>query len=272
MENRISFFQERDFGGIINATFTFIRQEIKPLGKMLLVYYLPLLVVLTALSCFIQLNGVIEVNSLFNKTVSLSAYFITQFILTLFLLSYITVYIKNPNSQITINDVLSIAKEKWHILLAVNLLYGIIIVVGFVLLIIPGIYLSILLMFMPYSLFIENRPFKDLFSRSAEVCKENWWFSFSISLVILLILMAMIGVIYAVIGGIMGVYIVHNYGYTESILKISIIVDSFGNILRVITSSIMLTAGAFLFGSLVKRNEDPELEALVKKMTQEDNA
>ncbi len=43
--NKIVFQQERDLGGILSATFEFVRQEIKPLGRILLLYAGPFILV-----------------------------------------------------------------------------------------------------------------------------------------------------------------------------------------------------------------------------------
>ncbi|MGI8825577.1 MAG: hypothetical protein ACR2JC_08020 [Chloroflexota bacterium] len=67
------------------------------------------------------------------------------------------------------------------------ILYALIVAVGFVFLIIPGIYLSIRLAFYPQGIVIERLGIFQAFARSGHLVKGTWWRVFGILIVLYLL-------------------------------------------------------------------------------------
>lgn len=79
-----------------------------------------------------------------------------------------------------------------------TLLYSLIVLLGFILLIIPGVYLSIKYGFYPYLIVDKNMGVFESFSKSGEIAKGNIWNLFVFGL--LLMLIAIVGIVALLVG------------------------------------------------------------------------
>jgi hypothetical protein len=178
---KISFSEKRDFGGILNVTFSFIRQNIKELGLILL-YIAGPFVLLEGI-----VSGIYQIETMnFEQTgyvdVFTGYYFLTIFIgmlayaiLIAVVYDYILLYINNDSAKITVEMVWN--KSKYSVLPIFLYMFVIVFVVvlGFILLIIPGIYFMVCLSLIWIIKFNENRGFGNAFNRCFELIKGNWW-------------------------------------------------------------------------------------------------
>ena len=78
--------------------------------------------------------------------------------------------------------------------IVVVLLYALAVALGFVALIIPGIYLGVRLYFGAQSVIVDDRHGADALRRSAELTKDDWWRTFG-TLIVLGILSAILGAV-----------------------------------------------------------------------------
>lgn len=193
MENfdRIEFEKERDFSSLLNATFEFLKQEFKPLMKILLVRIAPFLVLIGIFSALSLDN--LNNNLSSNPFAIFSIYYIAQMILTLFTVIYIQSltlhYIKHYNSNSTepVEEYLKKnAFSKIFNLLGVNIGFYFLVVVGTIFFVIPGIYLFVI-----YSLSIIitvlGNGNEGVFNKSSDLIKNHWWETFGGLIVIFII-------------------------------------------------------------------------------------
>lgn len=82
----------------------------------------------------------------------------------------------------------------------VGLLVVLVTIIGFVLLIIPGIYLSIALNFFMYVIILENKKGWSTAERSMELVKGRWWAVFGRSLAFAIIVIIPMGIIAGIAG------------------------------------------------------------------------
>lgn len=68
-------------------------------------------------------------------------------------------------------------------LIVVYLLYGLLVLVGFLFLVLPGIYLAIALSWAPYLLLFYNKPATEALSLSRKMLHKPWWGMFGFLLV-----------------------------------------------------------------------------------------
>lgn len=80
-------------------------------------------------------------------------------------------------------DELKIDITQFALFFVVNLLYGIAVGIGFMLCLIPGIFISIRWMFAPYIMATENVGITEAFGRSWQMTKGNFWDLFLLGLV-----------------------------------------------------------------------------------------
>ncbi len=85
------------------------------------------------------------------------------------------VYQNLTNRGATIPDSMQAAGERFAQLVFLTFIVFVLLVAGFILLVIPGVYLSIRLSFVYYALMIENRSVFDSLSRSWRLTQGYWW-------------------------------------------------------------------------------------------------
>ncbi len=191
LPNKIELNKERDFGEFLTAGFKLLTQEWKTLVSLFLKLFLPIMIIIIMFYlAFVYIKTDYYTNPIYLTFGDNIIYMILNFIGVL--ISY--AYLKNYYFNNKVTD-LSIIKENLRQLFVpyfmLSIFYGIIVMVGFVLLIIPGIYLAI-----TFSLYMQIKTFDEeselfTFMQSNELIKGNWWFTVGI-LVILFIVTASI--------------------------------------------------------------------------------
>lgn len=206
MDSKIELAKPRDFGEIINDTFTFIRQNFKPLLKYFFVFCGFFILATAATSVLNQINMFRSLNN-FNpnsfdndNTFSRSFAFLTPvyflnmaFLLltyssiTVMVLSYMALYKQNRNVIPTTEEMWGYIKYFFLKALGSSILIGLLILVGFIFCIIPGIYLYPVMALVLPIMVIENTSFSYAFNQSFRLIKDNWWLIFGVLIVIFIV-------------------------------------------------------------------------------------
>lgn len=282
---RIEFKQERDFSSLLNATFAFLKQEFKPLMKLLLIRLAP----------FIILIGVFAALSMDNLTNSSSSnpfaifslytvgQMITTFIMIIYLQSLVLHYIKHYNSdsmepreEYVKNNSMSRVFE----LFGINLGYGFLTTIATLFLVIPGIYVFVIYSLV-YVITILGDGESGVFSKSAELIKGHWWETFG-GIVIIFIIHIIISNIFALPSTIL--YMTDAMvGFSPTLERVAAtsnnlildvlfsIIEAFGNL----SGIIMYVYLSFHYYNLKERKEATGLLDQINEMEQglsEDNA
>jgi hypothetical protein len=183
----IEFRKIRDFGELLNATFEFIRQNIKVLFLSLLFIAGPA-IILTGIA-----GGLQHARSSFNEYILATAiiYFALLFI-TLQLIITVTysclnLYIEKNSNDFSVNEVWNRTRKDFLMILFTTIGSTFITFLALFLLIFPGIYLSVALTIIFMVRMRENLPFMDSVSRCRKLISGNWWFTFALLLILTLI-------------------------------------------------------------------------------------
>ena len=256
----------RDFGGILGVTFEYIKQNFKVLFKANLFIGAPF-ILLAGVFLGIYQSSILnfQVNQDFAQLgipflLSMLFTMLSYLIITTVTYSHLMLYNNSELESFDIEQIWQKVKSIFWMILFTGLGYVFIVGFGFILLIIPGIYLSIALSLIFIVRLEEEISFFDAVSRSIKIISGNWWFTFGLILVV--------GIIQGFLSFILYVpnYIVMIFmtfagidsttGETGRILFIlSSIVASLG----VLTYSISTIAIAFQYYNLVERKEAPGL-------------
>ncbi len=285
METQVQFKQERDFGEIFNAIFAFIRQEYKKFGKMLLYHVVPFLLVMGVLTVITQ--------RAYLKSLSYSAYDHSQLgmfakmnvftLLTVFwalishvvvlvnTYSYITLYVQKGKDGFTLNEVRSKAMSKSLLVIGVSIVTGLIIGIGTILCIIPGIYLGVYLSLIFVILFHENQGFSEAFSRCFDLVKNNFWNTLLVLLVVYVVIY-LISIVLSIPAIALGIgtaltSLKANYEMMKTSTGI-LILDAFTTILSYLLFTVSHVAIAFQYFNLVEKKEKPSLEEKIENINQ----
>jgi len=199
MNEPIELRKTRDFGQIINDSFTFLKQNFKPLFTSLLIICGFFIVIGTVTSVF-QYLGMMNLYKgafpLDTESNAIPDYTMNYFLSVLFnaviiimlqvciqtvTLCYISVYLnKGNNAKPTFEEVWGYFKYYFFRVIGSGIVMTILIVVGFVLCFIPGIYIANVFYLVIPIIIIENTSFGYAFNRSFSLIKNNWWFVFGI--------------------------------------------------------------------------------------------
>ena len=272
-QTKIEFRKVRDFGALLGVTFDYIKQNFKLLFKSNLLIGSP----------FILLAGVfmgIYQSSIFNFRVQPEIeQFAIPFLFSMFfmMLSYLVIIIvtyshlilyKNSEAgNFDIDDVWQNVKRNFWMILFTGIGYSILSFIGFVFLIVPGIYLSIALSIIFIVRLEERLNFFEAVSRCIKIVSENWWFTFGIIIVVGMI-QGFLGFILYVPNYIVTIFLAFagvdsNTGDLGRVLYIiSSIIATFG----VLLYSISTIAIAFQYYNLVERKEAPGLVQQIEEI------
>lgn len=205
MTPKTELLKTRDFGEIITDTFLFIRENLKPLLKSFFILCGFFIAASAVFSVLQQIKMVNEINvgfagrgTMFGRP-NPFAFFGIEYFLSLFFVvmsyialqvtvySYICLYKEKGNEPPTPIEVWGYFKYYYIKIFLSGIVLTLLLMVGLMLCIVPGIYLyPILSLVFPIMIF-ENTSFGYAFSRSFKLIKENWWLTFG-SIVIMIII------------------------------------------------------------------------------------
>ncbi|WP_029282366.1 hypothetical protein [Pedobacter sp. R20-19] len=203
MIEALEFKKRRDFGQVINDTFTFMRQNFKPLIKTYFTFCG--LFVLASMSTMLmqQYKMVNVINTVGNggSSTGLGLYGVEYFLSIVFslasyasmsvaILSYIAIYVQKGNQTPTTEEVWGFFKYYFWRVFGSSILLLLMLMVGFVLCLVPGFYLFPFVTMMLPIMVIENASLGYAFSRSFQIIKENFWITFGTLVVIWIIIYA----------------------------------------------------------------------------------
>ncbi|PKA83847.1 Uncharacterized protein family (UPF0259) [Ulvibacter sp. MAR_2010_11] len=197
MNEKVQFKKQRELGNILTDTFAFLRGSGKQLFGLIFKIAGPALLVLVIAYVYymqstlgslggIGLGGSMEsftgnfILALFLLLVSAMAYYA---LLYGTVLHAIKSYVKN-NGVILNEEVTAGVKENFWSLLGLSILVALMVGVGLIFCLIPGIYLAVVLA-LTYSIHVfEKRDVTDSISYSFKLIKSEWWITFATFLVI----------------------------------------------------------------------------------------
>ena len=208
-DNYINFKKERDLGSIITDTFKFIKEEYKTLFRLYIKHVGWLLLLVIAASTYYQYQSLKISTSVLTETGP--AAFLTEMIadtgIAILLLSVASIaysalslvvitsiiksYVQN-NGEINEDEVNQFVKQFFGRTLGSLVVVGLLVFIGFLLCVLPGIYLIVPLSLIFPILVFQEKTFAEAFSESFKLIKNNWWISFA-TLVVVSILISLIG-------------------------------------------------------------------------------
>jgi len=196
MQPKVELNKVRDVDEIISDSFLFFKQNWKPLIRS---YFAICGLFLVAGLASSLLNQIIPdpdtdlTGGVFTRYYLLGAIFsfIGQVLIQILTLSYIVIYKEKGNQPAELNEVWGYVKFYFFKIFSSSVLCAIMVGIGFVLCIIPGIYLFPICSFMIAIMVLENTTFGYAFDRAFVLIRNNWWRVFG-SLLLLAIVISII--------------------------------------------------------------------------------
>lgn len=193
---KIRLFASRDFSGNFDTSFAFIKQNYGAILKPLL-YLIPILLI----ASFFMPNNM-DMSDMAGYTDPLDIYrdmftfsffvaylfmMMAMLLMTTYVISYLALYSRSENGIVDSKDVWSKAFKSILPVFAASIIFGVLVSIGTLLCIIPGIIVYVYLGFYMYVYIIEDKGIIESFQRSYELVKDNWWVTLGFGIVIALI-------------------------------------------------------------------------------------
>ncbi len=186
----------RDFGQKLNATIEFIRENFANLFKAILFIVGPVTLILAVVSNYYQTSlmstiGVdydpnsIDSLSYFNTlgTVGILFMFVgllSHALVITVIYEYVVLYLKKQSNQITTAEVWEAVKKDVLMIMISVVVASIIITVGALFFVLPGIYLAVLLSLIYIVQINERKGFFAAMSRCGTIISGKWWSTFGL--------------------------------------------------------------------------------------------
>lgn len=199
--NFIEFKKQRELGEILSDTFGFLRLEFKPFFTTLLKIVGPyLLILLVATGFYLFSFGdlfnialVTSENSLFSPIILIisgAVLFISS--IMVYAVSYggVLFYIKeyiNHTGTVEFQKVKKQVYANFWSFIGLGFLVGISLLVGFMMCLVPGIYLAVPLGISFAIMVFQNLGATDSYSESFSLVKDNWWNTFAVFIVLYIV-------------------------------------------------------------------------------------
>lgn len=280
MQNQeINFKQIRDFGQVFNATFSFIKQNFKPLFAAILSFVLPFTFIQGVVQGLLQMemfsmmdpnqmniygSGYSSLNQMlkyYGLIILFTTVSYTMLVATTY--SYICLYIENGNRNFTIGDVWIKIKSVFFKTLGANILFVIVvgasIVILFFLIGLPGLYLATSLSLMFFIAIYENKNIGQAFSRSFKLTHKKWWWTLLL-LIVLTLMISVVNMAFGIPNMVITFTISFNQGGSETLKYTQMILTIITSIIGTILYVILLVALAFQYFSIVEEHEGKGLE------------
>lgn len=215
-ETQIEFNKKREIGDIFTDSFKFLRLEIKPLSRLISIYALPFIILYGFVQVYVQKNVManIDLANMENLMENLGPIYLNIMLFSLFGLfvqalvvatfyTYIEAYIKKEKGNFELADITPQLFYNGLLAIGASLAIFIMVVFGLILCIVPGIYFANTLSPAIFILLFERKGIAAALTRSAFLVNRQWWNTFLINIVGLIIVWA-ISFVFSIPGMIAG--------------------------------------------------------------------
>lgn len=273
MINQLEFKKRRDFGQVINDTFTFMRQNFKPLIKTYFTFC-GLFVLASMAAMLMQQYKMVNVinTGIGNRYGQRSGlgyiYGIEYFLSILFslatyasmsvaILSYIAIYVQKGNQTPTTDEVWGYFKYYFFRVFGNSLLLMLMLGIAFLFCLVPGFWLFPFVAMMFPIMVIENGSLGYSFNRSFKIIKDNFWVTFGTLVVVWIIVTACMSLV-VLPTSILNMVTMFTSKTPRMNVTLTMITTVLQSICQVFTIIPIITISLIYF-SLVEQKENPGL-------------
>ena len=191
----IQFRKKRETGDIFSDTFIFIRQEIKPISKLIVTYVLPFILLYAVVQVFLQKNVInkLDLTDTESLLANIGPVYLNIFLFTLFGLfvqslliatyyTYIDAYVKKGRGNFELSEITPMLFSNGFLAIGASFVIFVIVIFGLLLCFVPGIYFANTLSIAIIILIFEKKGIGNALLRSAFLVKSQWWNTFLINI------------------------------------------------------------------------------------------
>ena len=289
------FRQLRDFGQKFSASFEFIGAHWRGLGQAMLYLVLPAAILQGIVSALLQkqvfaqalrgtgtgmgklqqltmLDGMYQ-SPIYWINVAISGIFIMFLVLTVY--AYVRCCLRPVPSpaSITVGEVWAVVKSEFIGSYLSYFALLMLIIIGFFLLGIPGIYLSVTFSLFYITKVLEGTGFMATCRRCLQLVRGKWWSTFGLIVMMSFALGLVLAVVGSVVGG-LSYFAAKQVGFLQtddassSLVLFTVITSALTGLLNLLIYPPLLLALAFQYFNLVERRDGVGLRNMVSQLGQ----
>lgn len=284
MENPFEFRQIRDFGSVISDSFDFIKLEYKRLGKALLFYVLPFLVITGIIQVFVQrsifdnfaqpfANNADPLASFKNGSIYIT--YLLQSLNYTILSAVVFLFIKlhqEKNADFNVEEIWPAMVKVSVKLFFAMIVISIISIIAMIFLFIPGIYLGTVFALVGPIIVIEETGLGTAMSRSFTLIKGNWWKTFGIIIIgglILYIFTIILSVPLIIVTAFKAFNAISEQSTPQIFSTGYLIANSVISVIQTLGYSLLIIFVSVQYFSLLELKERPSLQDKVDQLASE---
>ena len=202
-QKEIRFQKVRDISEVMSDSFDFLKQEIRPLSKVILIYVLPFVIVYAGAQVYFQRNVLSQFD--LSNTESIMAnigpfylnllvfMFFGIFIQTLLAgtyFTYIEAYVKHGRNGFSVSDISGHFFSNSLLALGAALVYTLAIFAGALFCLVPGIFLANTLSLILFIVIFHKKGLSHALTLSWKLVNSQWWNTLAINIIGILIVYA----------------------------------------------------------------------------------
>lgn len=193
-ENTIRFRKKREFGEIIIDSFLFLKQEHRPILKLIVLYVLPFVILHAVVTVYFQKNILFKIDFSDPETLmsNIRPVYLNVFLFSLFGIfvqamligtyySYIETYIKKGPGNFDFNEVTDQLFSNGLLALKAAAFWFAAVFVGLILCFVPGIYFATSLSLVFIISLFEKEKLGNAVVRSTLLVNTQWWNTFMLN-------------------------------------------------------------------------------------------
>ena len=271
-ENTVEVFKKREFSEFISTPITFLAQEFKLLAITFIVFVGPIILLNSIVLDYIGIGYTQDIFSVLKGRGSIQNYqgtgipfiiYIINILQTIVMYTvaavYVKLYLQRGRGNFQLADIWNeFILRIGHTILSMFLAF-IMMVIGFFVFVIPGLYLSVVFYLFCVVIVFEELNFGSAFSRVFYIIKGNWWTTFG-AFIVLAILAGIINLIISMVLGF--VFSITGYSGIGYIFSSTLI-----GLVSVVISSVLGLLPVFLYASFVADKENPVLMGRIDQIT-----
>ena len=194
-EKEIRFRQKRELGQVMSDSFDFLKQESKPLFRLILVYVVPFIVLYVIAQIYFQKNVLTRFDFTdpeamqanigpiyLNAVIFLGFFLFIQSLLAGTFYSYIEAYVKKGRGNFELSDIAPHFFSNSLMALGAGIVFAVLTLFGSMFCLLPGIYLANTLSLVFIGIVFEKKGLSSAMSKSWKLVNAQWWNTFALNL------------------------------------------------------------------------------------------
>ncbi len=272
LNQKIEFYEKRDFGEKINVTFAFLRQNFAPLAKSILFIAGPAILLIAVVGGIYQAtvmdttleSGAVDYLQIVSQgsLTSFLSIFVSALLVTV-VYAYLVLYVEREDyHSITVTEVWERVKQHYLVVVVSSFVYSVLVVLGFMLLIIPGFIAIAALSFLFIIQIKEGLSLGAAFSRCFKLVSDNYLSTLGLILVMSILIGIISMVVMLPFGIALGVPAFFTLSQESGLedaggmMKVLLIAfQALSSLLSYLLYTILLIAVAFQYANLVEKKE-----------------